>query len=58
MIQAMMEACLQKAKANLEKMKAGLEEMVVMVDIFKQRMDKIDTTDLEANPEEMEAVVE
>jgi hypothetical protein len=38
-------------KANPEKMKADLEEMEVVVDIFKERLDRMDTTDLEANPE-------
>jgi hypothetical protein len=37
----MMEACLEKGKA-------GLEEMEVMMDVFKEKLGKMDTTDLEA----------
>jgi hypothetical protein len=47
----MMEACLEKGKA-------GLEETEVMMDVFEERLDKMDTTDLEANPEEKETVAE
>jgi hypothetical protein len=43
------ESCLEKAKANLEKMKASLEEMETAGDVFKERLNKMDTTDLEAN---------
>jgi hypothetical protein len=32
--------------------------MEAAVDVFEERLDKMDTTDLEANPEETEAVVE
>jgi hypothetical protein len=38
-----MEACLQKAKA-------GLEEMEAMVDVFEERLVKMDAMDLEAKP--------
>jgi hypothetical protein len=54
--QEVTEACLDKAKANPEKMKAGLEEMEAAMDVFKERMDKTDTMDLEANRETSEAV--
>jgi hypothetical protein len=47
--QEAMEACPGKAKANPEKMKAA-------VDVFEEMLDKLDTTDLEANPEEKETV--
>jgi hypothetical protein len=43
------EACLEKLKANPKKTKAGLEEMEAAVDVFKQRLNKTDITDLEAN---------
>jgi chromosome segregation ATPase len=45
------EACLEKAKANPEKMKTA-------VDIFRERLDNMDTADLDANPEEKETVAE
>jgi hypothetical protein len=47
----MMEACLEKGKA-------GLDEIEFMMDVFKERFDKMDTTDLEANPEEKETIAE
>jgi hypothetical protein len=56
--QEMTEACLEKVKANPEKTKAGLEEMEAMVDVFKEKLSKIGTTDLEANPEEKETIAE
>jgi CRISPR/Cas system CSM-associated protein Csm2 small subunit len=30
-------------------MKTSLEEMEALVDVFEERLDKMDTTDLEAN---------
>jgi hypothetical protein len=53
-----MEACLEKAKANPEKMKASLEEMQATVDVFKERLDKMDTKDLETNQEKLDAITE
>jgi hypothetical protein len=44
--QEAMEACLEKVKANPRKTKAGLEEMEVVVDVFEERLDKMDSTDL------------
>jgi hypothetical protein len=41
----------RKAKANPERTKAGLEELEAAVDFFEKRLDKMDTTDLEANRE-------
>jgi hypothetical protein len=53
------ETCLEKVKANPEKKKkTGLEEMEAVVDVFKERLDKMDTMDLETNPEEIKARVE
>jgi hypothetical protein len=43
------ETWLEKSKANPEKMKASLEEIEVVVDVFKERLNKMDTTDLEAS---------
>jgi hypothetical protein len=42
--------------ACLEKAKASLEEMEAVVDVFKERLDKMDTTDLETSGEKLEAV--
>jgi hypothetical protein len=50
------EACLEKAKANPVKMKAGLEETEAAFDVFEERLNKMDTTDLEANRDKSEAV--
>jgi hypothetical protein len=36
-------------KGNPKKMKADLEEMEPTVVVFKERLNKMDTTDLEAN---------
>jgi hypothetical protein len=52
-----MEACLEKPKANPEKMKASLEEMESAMDVFKERLDEVDTTDLETNREKSKTVV-
>jgi hypothetical protein len=52
------EACAEKAKANPEKMKAVSEEMEVMVEVFEERLDKMDTMDLEANEAKSDATVE
>jgi hypothetical protein len=52
------EVCLEKAKANPEKIKAGLEEMETAGFVYKERLNKMDTVDLEANREKLEAVVE
>jgi hypothetical protein len=49
--QEVSETCLEKAKANPEKMKA-------MAGVFKERLDKMNTTDLEANQEKSNAVAE
>jgi hypothetical protein len=46
-----MEACLEKAKANSEKMKNGLEEMENEGDVFEERLNKMNTADLDANRE-------
>jgi hypothetical protein len=46
-----------RTEANPEKMKASLEEMKATVDVFEERLDKMDTTDLEANQEKLNAVV-
>jgi hypothetical protein len=51
-----MEACLEKVKANSEKTKAGLEEMEAAVNVVKERLKKMNTTDLEANQEKLEVV--
>jgi hypothetical protein len=51
-----MEACLEKAKANPEKTKANLEEMGVTVNVFEERLDKMDTTDLEANRQKLDTI--
>jgi hypothetical protein len=37
-------------------MKAGLEEMEAAVDVFEERLDKMDTTNLEANRGKLEIV--
>jgi hypothetical protein len=50
------EACLEKAKANPEKTKAGQDEMEAAVDVFEERLDKMDTMDLEASREKAEAI--
>jgi hypothetical protein len=39
-------------------MTSGLEEMEAAVDVFEERLDKMDITDLEAKPEEKETVTE
>jgi hypothetical protein len=39
-------------------MKAGLEEMEAAVDVFQETLDKMDTTNLEANHEKSDAVAE
>jgi hypothetical protein len=44
-----MEACLEKAKANQEMMMASPEETETAGDIYKERLNKVDTTDLKAN---------
>jgi hypothetical protein len=36
---------------------SGLEEIEAAVDVFEERLHKMDTTDLEANREKSEAVV-
>jgi hypothetical protein len=48
--QEVMEACLEKTMA-------GLEETEAVMDVFKEKLHKMDTTDLEANREKSEAVV-
>jgi hypothetical protein len=55
--QEMTEARLEKAKANLQKMKAGLEEMDIAGEVFEERLNKMDAMNLEANPENSEAIV-
>jgi hypothetical protein len=52
-----MEACLENVKTSPEKMKANLEEMETG-DVFEERLNKMDTTDLEANHEKCEAMPE
>jgi hypothetical protein len=47
---------LEKAKANSEKTKGGLEEMEASVNVFEERLNKMNMTDLEANPEGMKSV--
>jgi hypothetical protein len=47
--QEVTEACLEKVKANPEKMKAGLEELKTTGDVLEEKMNKMDTMDLEAN---------
>jgi hypothetical protein len=42
------EACLEEAKTNPVKTKAGLEEMGAVADVFQERLNKMDTTDLMA----------
>jgi hypothetical protein len=37
-------------------MKASLEEMEAVVDVFKERLNKMNTTDLEASAENLETV--
>jgi hypothetical protein len=44
-----MEAGLQKVRANPEKMEASLEEIEAAVNVFKERLVLMDTTDLKAN---------
>jgi hypothetical protein len=51
------EACLDEAETNPEK-KAGLVEMEVAVDVSEERLDKMDTADLEANREKSDAVAD
>jgi hypothetical protein len=50
------KVCLEKAKANPEKTKSGMEEMEAAVDVFEERLNKMDTTDLKANREKSEAM--
>jgi chromosome segregation ATPase len=50
------EACLEKVKANPEKINGDLEEMEVAVDFFKERVEQMDTTNLETNQEKLDAV--
>jgi hypothetical protein len=38
-----MEACLEKAKANPEMTKTGLKEVEAAVDVFEERVNKMDT---------------
>jgi hypothetical protein len=52
-----MTTCQEATEVCLEKAKAGLEEVEAAVDVFKERLDKMDAMDLEANQEKLEAVV-
>jgi hypothetical protein len=56
--QEAMEACLEKAKAKPEKMKAGMGEMEAAVVVFKERLGRMDATDLEASQEKSDALAE
>jgi hypothetical protein len=52
------EAYTEKAKANPEKMKAVSEEMEVMVEVFKEKLNKMDIMALEANQEKSDTIAE
>jgi hypothetical protein len=43
------EACLEKAKAKPEKTQTVLEEMGAAEDVFEEKLDRMDTTDLKDN---------
>jgi hypothetical protein len=45
------EEATENTKTNPEKAKVGLEAMEVVVDVSEERLDKMDTADLEANRE-------
>jgi hypothetical protein len=42
----------------LARMDSYLEKMEATVDVFKEKLEKMDTTDSEANPEEIESEAE
>jgi hypothetical protein len=52
------EVCLEKAKLNTEQTKAGLEDATVYTRIFEETLNKMDTTELETNRENSDAVTE
>jgi hypothetical protein len=45
----MTEASLEKVKGNQQKTKVSLEELEAAVHVFEEKLNKMDTTDLEAN---------
>jgi Asp-tRNA(Asn)/Glu-tRNA(Gln) amidotransferase C subunit len=50
------EVWLEKIKGNPEKTKVSLEELEAAVHVFEEKLNKMDTTDLEANWEKLEAI--
>jgi hypothetical protein len=51
-------ACQEATEACQEKAKTGQEEVEAVVDVFEERFYQMDTTDLEANQENLDTVVE